>query len=172
MIDIETVGKRPDAAIAQIAIAEFSIDWGITDTICVNLDWQQGISEFGRTFCKDTVEWWKTQDTAVRKSVLTGGEPYKEGLLTISEWMQKKYTRSKKVWAWHPQFDMPKIEESFLAAGLEKPWHYRSEIDASFLHYVFGHDISKVDNKTHHALADVKNQVAGVCEFFQNLDSE
>jgi exodeoxyribonuclease VIII len=122
MLDIETVGTKPGAAIPQVGITVFDPRrMGIISGLCLNLDLSEQY-DLGLKTDNDTIEWWAKQDTEVQKSVFQGmprlslDECYSVLDELVVEW------EPECVWAQGASFDFPILE---VALG-KLPWSFRA----------------------------------------------
>lgn len=75
MIDIETLGTRPDAAILQVGIATFHLDASGNRLGDIN-GWLVDIGSalsLGASVDPDTLAWWQAQPAELRRTVFEGG---------------------------------------------------------------------------------------------------
>lgn len=163
MVDIETLGLEPGAAILSIGAVEFTTD-GLGDEFYreINL---RSCQESGLEIDAGTLEWWFGQDDAVT-DVLSGGDPLGLVLNQFYEW----YPGGAEVWANSPSFDCRHLEEAFDAVDLTEPWEYYEERDVRTLKSLPGAANIPWDGDKHHALDDAKHQARFVAETLQNLN--
>ena len=106
MIDIETLGTEDHAAIVQIGAVRFDIyGTGVIgpDQFSCQIDWDS--ANFGKIE-PDTLQWWLSQDAAVRNRVFRqeGAASLPAALRSLDGWV----TRSGPVatiWSCPPNFD-------------------------------------------------------------------
>jgi hypothetical protein len=120
MIDIETLGLDPGAAILSLAAVRFDED-GLGERFGRSVDLAT-CQEAGLTLDAETLEWWLEQDTAA-KMILTGGVPLSEALLELAEF----YDDADEIWANSPSFDCEMLERAYDAVGETEPWAYHEE---------------------------------------------
>lgn len=120
MIDIETLGTRPGAAILEIGAVCF--DWPsgrLVDRMGIEVD-QSSCDWFGLHREPETVAWWDAKggwpDTGRKKMPL-------EVALGMLE-KQVKFRNPEVIWCWGATFDFPLLEEAFRRVGIEVPWKY------------------------------------------------
>ena len=68
MLDLETMGTGPTAAITAIGAVAFSVEAGITDTFYKKVDLESSVRN-GGTMDPGTVIWWLGQSDAARKEM-------------------------------------------------------------------------------------------------------
>ena len=126
MVDIESLGTEPGAAILSIGAVVFDADGVDEDAGIyreVNL---QSNEDAGLTFDADTIEWWLGQSDEA-KTVLTGGEPLADVLFNFAAWFDG--VDADEVWANSPTFDCRLLGAAFDAVGVDVPWEYYHERD-------------------------------------------
>jgi DNA polymerase III epsilon subunit-like protein len=151
MVDIETLGLEPGAAIVSIGAAEFGVDGlGERESWSVDL---QSCEDAGLSIDGGTLEWWLDQDETAREQ-LTGGEPLLDSLVNFSAWIHS----ADEVWANSPAFDCDHLEHAADAVGVELPWHYYERRDYRTLRELeIAPDIEQ-DGTEHDALDDAVHQ--------------
>lgn len=120
MVDIETLGLEPGAAILSIGAVRFGAgQLGETFEETISLT---SCQDAGLSIDADTLEWWLDQDEDAQH-VLTGGEPLADVLEAFRTW----YIGADEIWANSPSFDCEMLECAFDAVGLETPWMFYDE---------------------------------------------
>jgi len=151
MVDIETLGIEPGAAILSIGAVEFDADgYGeeFYDEISI-----QSCQAAGLSIDAETLAWWLDQEGAV-SDILTGGKPLGQVLEAFCDW----FPEGAEVWANAPSFDCEHLEVAFEAAGLEEPWRYDDERDVRTLRNIPCAVEMEQDGREHHALDDARYQ--------------
>ena len=130
MIDLETMGTRPDAAIVQIGAVGFErVNRGRVHN-------EKGFSRFvllqdgAGTIDTSTVAWWLQQPGARR----LGEKMEKEGVLLTAaldefvKWPEEKlgvgWESIGGIWSHGASFDIPILQSAFAVCGREVPWRY------------------------------------------------
>lgn len=167
-IDIETMSVQRNAAITQIGIATFSgvgpkmqqkNSFSVDYEIYLRKDSPSEYSLFD--IDNETMSWWAEQsDDAIASAFKTGNEAISlsKALEAVSSHILD-YSRSAKIWANPPAFDLAILRHAFGAFNLPVPWHYRQEHCLRTLRSLF----PKVGNLPFHgvkhdALADAQYQ--------------
>ncbi len=86
MTDIEAVGTTGDTGILSVSTVIFDFEdpqKNYIDEFTTYLDVKDQIERLGRTFSKDTMDWWKKQDPAVFKSQFAGKTKIEDGLTSL-----------------------------------------------------------------------------------------
>ena len=122
MVDIETLGRDPDAAIVSLGAVRFDT-FGLGTTFERSVD-LQSCEAADRHIEADTLAWWLDQDDAAREQ-LTGGEPLAEVLEDFVDW----YGDAEEIWANSPSFDCAILADACEAVGVPVPWAFWQERD-------------------------------------------
>lgn len=117
MIDIETLGLEPGAAILSVGATEFGPE-------AMGAEYEASITResceaAGLDVDEDTLEWWQSQDEAARE-VLQGGEQLADVLPEFFDWLDG----ADEIWANSPKFDAAMLEAAAEAVELEVPWEF------------------------------------------------
>lgn len=164
MVDIETLGLEPGAAILSIGAVEF-------DPVGLGDEFYREVSlascqEAGLEVDAGTLEWWLDQDDAVTH-ILSGGEPLVDVLADFAAW----FPEGAEIWANSPSFDCEMLERAYGAVGAEEPWEYYQERDVRTVAELPGAPDVDQDGDEHHALDDAKHQARLVSDVLDRLHS-
>lgn len=161
MVDIETLGLDPGAAILSIGAVKFGTD-GIGEEFERNIS-LESCQEAGLTIDADTLDWWLGQDEDVQH-VLTGGESLERVLWEFHDWFD-----ADEVWANSPAFDCAMLEVAYDAIGDPAPWEYYEQRDVRTLTSLpVAAEVEQLGNE-HDALDDAKHQARTVIETLRNI---
>lgn len=171
MIDLETMGNTPSAAIVAIGARFFDPydDSEVGDSFYGSIDLEDSVRA-GLVIDASTVKWWMTQPKEARDAAMAGEGTLSEVLSEFKTWI--KSNRSKKLTVWsHSTFDIPVLAAAYRVCGESMPWHYRETCDIRTLNHVVK-DYTKVerDGTHHHALDDVDFQIKYVSSMLKKLD--
>jgi len=122
MVDIETLGTEPGAAIVAIGAVRFGLD-GVADTFEADVSLADCQSH-GLEIDAETLSWWLNQPACAREQ-LHGGIALERALRDFSEFVGD----DAEVWANSPAFDCVLLREAYDAVGLSCPWQYYQERD-------------------------------------------
>lgn len=120
MIDCETYGVRPGAAIRSIGAVVFDLEarkldavwyWNIEDSSCIDVGLAQD---------KATREYWERQPAAVRGVFETNKRPIREVLNDVRNLCMDKPV--KGIWALGSEFDFPILNDAYDRCRLPTPW--------------------------------------------------
>lgn len=128
MLDCETMGTGPDAALVSIGAVFFSErDGALGDTFYRVINLATAVRSGGQ-IDPGTVMWWLAQDDAARTAIRTGTSDITE-VLTEFQAFVKRGGPDVRVWGCSPTFDCLKVERSMKRVGLTVPWKYFNERD-------------------------------------------
>jgi exodeoxyribonuclease VIII len=128
MIDLETMGNTPNAAILQVAAVLFDPTpggelVGTEDEGAFYMHAQLRGQERGVD--AETILWWLAQKEAARTAVITGqqlAEPLLRVLHRLSDWF--KVNRPERVWSHGADFDIPILKSAYARYDIRLPWRY------------------------------------------------
>lgn len=127
MLDLETLGTSPDAAIAEIGVVLFDLARGAlgpTWTVAINLD--SAIRTGGR-MDPDTVLWWMQQEEAPRMRIARGGGlPIETALEELAKWLNEN-TVEPEIWSNGANFDAVILRQAYERTRIECPWDWWNE---------------------------------------------
>ena len=166
MLDIETLGLRPNSQILSIAAIKFNPFEITTDfsanpklDILLNLDEQPN-----RHQDEDTIFWWSKQDPIVQAKIFN-----EEGRLSVNEALDqimKFCWQAPTIWAQGPQFDICVLNHLYAEHGRGIPWKYNNIRDSRTV-------LSLVDIEkpivTHDSIDDVIRQTKLIQEALKKL---
>lgn len=127
MIDIETLGLGPRAAITQIGAVAFdpSLDIGqMMPTFRVNLGLQQQL-RIGREIDESTLLWWMSPEQAAARRLVFDGQGLLPGMALSRLTRFVEHNKAGKIWARGPQFDITTLTTLYGDYGMPVPWTYR-----------------------------------------------
>lgn len=166
MLDIETLGREPGAAVISIAAVTFDAE-GIYDnfetTISIASCIEAGLSVEG-----ETLEWWLDQPEEAREQ-LSGGEELTAALTQLCVWLRS--VEADEIWANSPKFDCAMLEAAGEAVGVEMPWAYYDLRDFRTLRKVVGVEAPASDGVEHDALDDATHQAAHAIRLLEAIDT-
>lgn len=125
-VDIETLGKNPDAVVLTIGLSVFNMN-GVIHSEQVNLDRTEQ-SRLGRHIDPETVDWWMRQSDVARADTFPGDGylSVRSGLSLISAlWEQHNL---KWAWGLSAQFDLGILEDLHRSVDYRHPWSHRQSM--------------------------------------------
>lgn len=154
MIDLETMGTRPDAPIVSIGAVAFDAA-GITSEFYRNVDLKTAVAG-GGVIDPDTLMWWLRQDNPAREALSDEtGIAITYVLDDLAKWFPATVSG---VWGNGASFDNVLLSESYIRAGMQRPWPFWKDkcyrtVKGMYL------DVAYERSGTHHnALDDARTQ--------------
>jgi hypothetical protein len=185
MIDIETMGTGPDAAILTIGAVMFDPRAEDTEetlrpesTLFGPITFKSNAEE-GRAFDPDTIAWWMTQSKEAQLALVEGKQINLRGALEqFRQWIAGAKPAPTRVWGNDPDFDCVILIHAFKRAGLMWPfkfWESRSVRTIKELAYPPGGlrgDFPAIGVGTaHNAQDDTIRQALAVQHAYKILDA-
>lgn len=122
MLDLETMGNGPQAAIIAIGAVAFDLS-GIKDRFYTQVSLESSISA-GLIADPSTIMWWMQQSDEARaafkdndKALALGG-----ALVQFAEWLRA--AGGEQVWGNGASFDNAILSNAYRATGSEQPWKF------------------------------------------------
>lgn len=121
MLDLETMGNSPNAAIVAIGAVEFD-----PATRSLGRRFYRGVSletsvRGGGQMDASTVMWWLRQSDEARKDICGDGQPLQQVLVEFSTWLAT-LAEDVKVWGNGAAFDNVILAQAYRHADLTIPW--------------------------------------------------
>ena len=179
MIDIETMGSGPQAAIVAIGACYFDIETGEiekTFECTINLT----SSALYGDIDPETVKWWLNQSHEAQQEIVTASMSLYEGLKRLSHFVTSNADQPKiAVWANAPSFDCTILKSAYesCVGPDEAPWQFWNEnccrTIISLAELITGVNYKKnrpfKTGVKHSALADAMHQAGYVSDAYQAL---
>jgi hypothetical protein len=163
MIDLETMGTGPTAAIVSIGARFFSIEneaLGPKFEATIHLG---SAMAHGGTIEAGTVIWWLQQNDQARKNICFGGRDIKVVLQEFSDWIAETCRHEDvRPWGNSASFDCMKIQTACERVGIKTPWYWTNERCFRSVRHMFPrieYDPSQKGDAAHTALADADFQI-------------
>ncbi|ELP2905927.1 3'-5' exoribonuclease [Escherichia coli O5] len=173
MIDLETMGKNPDAPIASIGAVFFDPQTGETGpefSKIIDMD------TCGGTVDISTIKWWLKQSREAQSAILTDEIPLDDALLQFREFIDENSGESfVQVWGNGANFDNVILRRSYERQEIPCPWRYTNDRDVRTmvaLGLVMDFDARNVitfEGDRHNALHDARYQAKYVSAIWQKL---
>lgn len=173
MIDLETMGTRPNAPVIAIGAVTFdSRKMVLGERFYCNVDLASSVA-LGSIIDPGTVMWWMGQSDEARKS-LTKSKPLQVALAlqTFAEWLDRNAIekRSRKVWGNAPSFDCTLLSEHFRKASMDVPWEFWNERDFRTFRNLWPNvELDERKGTYHNALDDAEHQVNHIFKIRRTL---
>ncbi|EPA8393171.1 3'-5' exoribonuclease [Escherichia coli] len=173
MIDLETMGKNPDAPINAIAGKFFDPatgEMGPEFSKTIDLETAGGVID------RDTIKWWLKQSREAQSAILTDEIPLDDALLQLREFIDENSGEFfVQVWGNGATFDNVILRRSYERQGIPCPWRYTNDRDVRTmvaLGLVMDFDaITTIpfEGERHNALHDARYQAKYVSAIWQKL---
>ena len=176
MIDIETMGVRPNSAVVSIGAVAFEpMNLDTVDSIMLDNRAFYVVLNLGkqktRHFDPGTIYWWLKQSPEAQKAVLGGEEgvaPY-GALMSLNGFIRKHSTKIS--WCLGATFDHVIVEDLYRDAGLDNPVQYHKQYCMRTLAGVLLVDRPKIPELVgHNALDDAIKQTIWLQMCFRELN--
>ena len=159
MLDLETMGNGPQAAIIAIGAVEFDIQaQQIGERFYKVIDLESAVA-CGGVMDASTVLWWMKQSDAARSAFDRGGESIAAVLQQFAAWMENRAPRDDvRVWGNGAAFDNVILASAYRRNGTRQPWQFLN--DRCYRTMKAQHPAVKMQrNGTHHnAVDDAESQ--------------
>ncbi|MEN4911422.1 3'-5' exonuclease [Erwinia amylovora] len=175
MIDLETMGTKPDAPIVSIGAVFFDPkggELGAEFYVAINL---ASAMDQGATPDGNTIIWWLTQSAEARAAICTDDRSIAFALSELSSFISRNSDNPLNVWGNGANFDNVILRSAYERAGQICPWQFWNDSDVRtmvLLGKQLGFD-SKRDmpfaGERHNALADARHQAKYVSAIWQRL---
>ncbi|EEQ9618986.1 exonuclease [Escherichia coli] len=173
MIDLETMGKNPDAPINALAGKFFDPatgEMGPEFSKTIDLETAGGVID------RDTIKWWLKQSREAQSAILTDEIPLDDALLQLREFIDENSGEFfVQVWGNGANFDNVILRRSYERQGIPCPWRYTNDRDVRTmvaLGLVMDFDARSVitfEGERHNALHDARYKAKYVSVIWQKL---
>ncbi|NPI09765.1 exonuclease [Escherichia coli] len=173
MIDLETMGKNPDAPIISIGAIFFDPqtgDMGPEFSKTIDLETAGGVID------RNTIKWWLKQSREAQSAIMTDEIPLDDALLQLREFIDENSGEFfVRVWGNGANFDNVILRRSYERQGIPCPWRWSNDRDVRTI-VELGKAID-FDARTaipfegvrHNALDDARYQAKYVSVIWQKL---
>ncbi|MCK3515576.1 3'-5' exoribonuclease, partial [Escherichia coli] len=173
MIDLETMGKNPDAPIISIGAIFFDPqtgDMGPEFSKTIDLETAGGVID------RDTIKWWLKQSREAQSAIMTDEIPLDDALLQLREFIDENSGEFfVHVWGNGANFDNTILRRSYERQGIPCPWRYYNDRDVRTI-VELGKAIDfdartaiPFEGERHNALVDARYQAKYVSAIWQKL---
>lgn len=174
MIDLETWGTRPDAAISQVGAVAFEPRSGgrVYDRSDQTFNEYVLMQDGAGSVDHATVAWWLTQSAEAQGRLSSGmqkrARPLHDVLTALAEWPERCLDASWEtidgVWCHGLAFDVPVLCSAYAKCGRVPPWSYRAGRDTRTLFDLAGGapEVDSTGFVGHDALDDAMRQAMQV----------
>ena len=173
MIDLETMGKNPDAPIISIGAIFFDPqtgDMGPEFSKTIDLETAGGVID------RDTIKWWLKQSREAQSAIMTDEIPLDDALLQLREFIDENSGEFfVQVWGNGANFENTILRRSYERQGIPCPWRYYNDRDVRTI-VELGKAIDfdartaiPFEGERHNALDDARYQAKYVSAIWQKL---
>lgn len=173
MIDLETMGKNPDAPIISIGAIFFDPqtgDMGPEFSKTIDLDTAGGVID------RDVIKWWLKQSREAQSAIMTDEIPLDDALLQLREFIDENSGEFfVQVWGNGANFDNVILRRSYERQGIPCPWRYCNDRDVRTI-VELGKAIDfdartaiPFEGERHNALDDARYQAKYVSAIWKKL---
>jgi len=158
MVDLETMGNGPEAAIISIGVVGMDFENGeLGDEFYAVVDLQSSIDNGGKVD-PSTISWWMMQSEDARELFKMDGELLPSTLAKLALWLKQRSPKPK-IWGHGATFDNVILSSAYKNAGLHRPWSYREDRCYRTIKAMFpGVPEMEQIGTVHNALDDAKHQ--------------
>ena len=173
MLDLETMGKLPTAAITSIGAVRFDPmgDW-LGDSFHIHVSLENCLRS-GLTADASTILWWIAQSDDARATLVAGqcsAAPLVTALEALAAWMPADAI----VWCNGTSFDLPILKHAYNRIGMPEPWACFNECDLRTLKRMNPDLRIERTGTAHNALHDAIHQarlVQHILQFNKDIDA-
>lgn len=164
MIDIETLGRTPNAVIIEIAAVQFNPRTGQTGkSINLQID-QQSCVDLGLQIDEDTVEWWSNQKHHYQWRI-TNPIHLKVALIQLTDFIKQSVGEDGQVWANGTDFDIAILRNAYDKCQMDFPYPYYNSRDVRTISKMYPHIRDEYAREgAHDPLADCLYQIGYLCQ--------
>ncbi|EFH5181333.1 exonuclease [Escherichia coli] len=173
MIDLETMGKNPDAPIISLGAIFFDPqtgEMGPEFSKTIDLDTAGGVID------RDVIKWWLKQSREAQSAIMTDEIPLDDALLQLREFIDENSGEFfVRVWGNGANFDNVILRRSYERQGIPCPWRYCNDRDVRTI-VELGKAIDfdartaiPFEGERHNALDDARYQAKYVSAIWQKL---
>ncbi|TLJ12698.1 exonuclease [Escherichia sp. E3659] len=173
MIDLETMGKNPDAPIISIGAIFFDPqtgDMGPEFIKTVDLETAGGIID------RDAIKWWLKQSREAQSAILVDEIPLDDALLQLREFIDENSGEFfVRAWGNGANFDNVILRRSYERQGIPCPWRYYNDRDVRTI-VELGKALEfdaraaiPFEGVPHNALDDARHQAKYISAIWQKL---
>lgn len=157
MIDIETLGRKNDAAIREVGLIAFWEDGSIIDTLQLSVS-PEVWNTCNRTFSGETILWLNTADSIASEFNCNS---YKELVERINKFFHVHKESETRVWA-KGHMDLEVLKDLYETLEEQVPWEFWQPRD---LRTIQDLPVPRLNctNKNHRAFEDALSQVKELC---------
>ncbi|CNI75488.1 3'-5' exonuclease [Yersinia intermedia] len=177
MVDLETMGNKPDAPIVAIGAVFFEPatgEIGPSFYTAVNLESEVAL---GAVPDASTILWWLAQSSEARSAITDNPTPIDVALRGLNDFSTEVSGNSRRIYVWGngAAFDNVILRAAYERSQLQPCWSWFNDLDVRTmvqLGRAIGFDPKRdmpFDGERHNALADAIHQAKYVSAIYQRL---
>jgi exodeoxyribonuclease VIII len=171
MIDLETMGTSPTAAIVALGAVFFDTETGqLGDTFYHAISLESSVAA-GGVVDMSTVLWWLKQSDAARAELTDELRrvSLREALHAFHSFINREFSGDVRVWGNGSDFDNVILASAYKSLGLEAPWKfYNNRCYRTLKAFLPLVDVAR-EGTHHNALHNAVHQARVLCEGDQAL---
>ena len=169
MIDLETMGNGPNAAIIAIGAVEFDTErLEIGEQFYTVVDLASSV-EFGGEIDASTVMWWMQQCDDARSALLSSGERLPIALCAFLNWLLKRSDEELRAWGNGADFDLVILGSALRRCAYPNPIKFWNHRCYRTMKAMYPHVTLERTGVKHHAVADAEYQARHLIEILRTL---
>ena len=167
MLDLETMGSSPTAAIVAIGAVKFN-KHTIKEEFYQPVKLSSSVEE-GMTIDADTVEWWMRRDDQARQLFSDENAcSLFDALCEFSNWIGEDAI----IWGNGADFDNVILASAYRLTGLKQPWHWHNNRCYRTMKNLCAEIETQRIGTHHHALDDAKTQALHLISILKSIEIE
>lgn len=175
MLDLETMGRGPDAAIVAIGAVAFGLQpdgYGLIGPTFYRIINLASAVQHGGVMDASTVLWWLGQSDAARDELIDSqAQEIVPALSDFASWLDGLRARRVRVWGNGAGFDNVIIRRAYERAGWQQaPWAYWDDRCYRTVRAEYGIDVPPPPRRgvRHNALDDATCQAQHLCAIWRH----
>ena len=172
MLDLETMGTGPQAAIVAIGAVAFDPTTNsIQCSFYQKVDLNSSV-ELGGVMSADTVLWWMKQDDEARHQFYFTGIPLIDVLKRFEHWLSCLAPwEHRQIWGNGAAFDNVILAGALQRAKIQVPWSYKNDRCYRTLKALYPEVPYEQLGTEHNALDDARSQAIHLMQIFKFMST-
>lgn len=166
MIDLETMGTGPNAAIVAIGACQFDTT-GVGAQFYEVVDLKSSV-QFGMEIDPDTVMWWLQQSDSARRALCSGVPIHLNSALTsLAEWLPT----NPVIWGNGAAFDNVILSHAYKINGLKTPWEFWNDRCYRTMKNMYPNISMQRTGEHHCAIDDAVSQAQHLIDILKHINT-
>ena len=158
IIDIETLGRRNDAAVTQVGIVIADKNFDVLDSYLIQIT-PEAWNTYNRTFTGETLLWWIQQiNTPVSEFPTHIANSYKD-LVEKLDYIFRKYNIEDSIVWTKGSMDLFCIKDLYECFNIDTPWKFWQPRDIRTAKEIIKNWKTIENNNSHNALNDALTEL-------------